>query len=137
MTIQELIWTASEWLQKAYEIYQSSQKALKDLKKELKNALKNNPEWQELEDQVKTLKNTRKDLTEQIKDLQKRQDQISADLDEYQVVQDFILTMDDKFNETKDKELNSLARSLTEKWVIAEIEYKNWKLVLVVAKHKA
>jgi len=137
MTIQDLIGQASTWLQKAYEIFQASQKALKDLKKELKNTLKQSPDWQELEEQLKVLKNTRKEMTEQIKDLQKAQDQISVELDEYQVVQDFVLTMDDKYNEVRDKELNSLSRQLSEKWIIAEIEYKKWKLVLVVAKHTA
>lgn len=137
MTIQDLIASASQWLQKAYEIFQASQKALKDLKKELKNTLKQSPDWQELEEQLKLLKNTRKEMTEQIKDLQKAQDQISVELDEYQVIQDFMLTMDDKYNEVKDKELNILSKNLSDKWILAEIEYRNGKLVLVVAKHTA
>lgn len=135
MTINELILKTSESLSEIFKNYKAAQEVFKNLKKDLKDELKANPEWQELENQIKKLKASRKEIWEHIKDLTKRQDQIAVSLEQYEQVQNFALEMEDKFANQKDKDLNSLARSLAEKWIIAEIEYRNWKLILVVAKH--
>lgn len=42
--------------------------------------------------------------------------------------------MDEKYNDQIDKSLNILSREISNE-VTAEIEYKNWKLSLIVSKH--
>lgn len=136
MTINELLSTASEKLSESFKNYRAAIEVFKNLKKDLKNELKLNTEWRELEDQIKVLKTNRRDIWEQIRDLQKRQDQIAITLDQYEEVQNFALEMEDKFSDKKDKELNSLSRQLAEKWIVAEVEYKNTgQLLLIVARH--
>ena len=135
MTINELILKTAEKLWESFNNYKDAQEVFKNLKKDLKNELKADTAWQELEDQVKLLKHNRKEMSEQIKDLSKAQDQIAVWLEQYEQVQDYAVEMEDKFSNQKDKSLNSLSRELAEKWIIAEIEYKNWQLILIVAKH--
>ena len=135
MSIQESITKASEKLSESYENHKLAQDTLKELKKELKNELKKSDEYTEIEERSKKLKVTRKEIWEELKELGKMQDQIAAWLDQYEAVQDFALTMEEKFSEVKDKELNKLSRELTEKWMIAEVEYRCWKLIFIVAKH--
>lgn len=43
--------------------------------------------------------------------------------------------MEEKYSEQIDQSLNNLSRELAEKWIVWEVEYKNWKLSLIVAKH--
>lgn len=135
MTIQEIIAKESEKLNSAYDLHKDSKSALKDLKKELQSALKNNPDWVDLQEKAKLLKVNRKEISEQIKELDKSMDQIAAWFDEYTVVQDFVNTMEEKYSEQIDQSLNNLSRELAEKWIVWEVEYKNWKLSLIVAKH--
>jgi chromosome segregation ATPase len=110
MTIQEIISKEAETLNTAYDLHKDWKSALKDLKKELSSQLKWNPDWIELDERSKVLKVNRKDMSEQIKEADKAKDQI-------------------------DKSLNNLSRELAEKWIIWEVEYKNWKLSLIIAKH--
>ncbi len=135
MTIQEIISKEAEKLNNAYDLYKDWKSALKDLKKELQNALKNNPEWTELDEKSKLLKVNRKEISEQIKEADKAKDQIAAWFDEYTVVEDFKNSMDEKYNDQIDQSLNNLSKELAEKWIIWEIEYKSWKLTLVISKH--
>lgn len=136
MTINELLSVASEKLSESFKNYRAALEVFKNLKKDLKNELKTNSEWVEIEDQIKLLKTNRRDIWEQIKDLQKRQDQIAITLEQYEEVQNFSLEMEDKFSDKKDKELNSLSKNLAEKWILAEVEYRNnGQLLLIVAKH--
>jgi len=135
ISIQNIIETEAEILNNAFDLHKDSKSALKDLKKELQNSLKNNPEWVELDEKSKILKVNRKDISEQIKESDKQKDQIAAQFDEYTVVQDFILTMDEKYNDQIDRSLNSLSKSLAQAWITWEVEYKNWKLILVISKH--
>lgn len=86
MTIQEIIAKESEKLNSAYDLHKDSKSALKDLKKELQSALKNNPDWVDLQEKAKLLKVNRKEISEQIKELDKSMDQIAAWFDEYTVV---------------------------------------------------
>ena len=105
------------------------------MKKNLRNDLKQNDEWVDLDEKIKLLKVNRKDLSEQIKDLDKQKDQIASEFDLYQEVQDFVMHSEEKYNEDRDKNLNWLSKELFDKWLNIEIEYKGWKLFLVVAKH--
>lgn len=135
MTIQELIAKEAENLNKAFDLLKDSKSALKDLKKELQTALKGNPDYTELQERAKLLKVNRKEISEQIKELDKQMDQIAAWFDEYTVVEDFKNTMEEKYSDQLDQSLNNLSRELAEKWITWEVEYKNWKLSLIVAKH--
>ena len=135
MTIQEIIEREAKKLSNAYNLYKDWKSTLKDLKKELSSQLKSNPEWVELQEKSKLLKVNRKEISEQIKELEKSMDQIASWLEEYKVVEDFKNSMDEKYNDQIDQSLNNLSRELTEKWIVWEVEYKNWKLFLVVAKH--
>jgi hypothetical protein len=135
MTIQEIISKEAETLNTAYDLHKDWKSALKDLKKELSSQLKWNPDWIELDERSKVLKVNRKDMSEQIKEADKAKDQIAAWFDEYTVVEDFKNSMDEKYNDQIDKSLNNLSRELAEKWIIWEVEYKNWKLSLIIAKH--
>ena len=135
MTIQEIISKEAEILNTAYDLHKDWKSALKDLKKELTSQLKSNPDWTELDEKSKVLKVNRKDISEQIKEVDKAKDQIAAWFDEYTVVEDFKNSMDEKYNDQIDQSLNNLSRELAEKWIIWEVEYKNWKLSLVIAKH--
>lgn len=135
MTIQEIIEKEAKKLNSAYDLYKDWKSALKDLKKELQNALKNNPEWVELDEKSKLLKINRKEISEQIKEVDKAKDQISASFNEYTVVEDFKNSMDEKYTDQVDKSLNYISRELSLKWIDTEVEYKNWKLILIVSKH--
>lgn len=135
MTIQEFLLKAWQDLSESFKNYKAAQDTLKDMKKELKSDLKKDDKWSKCENQIRLLKNNRKEIWEQIKELQKQQDQIALELDQYKAIQDFVVEMEDKYSDNKDKVLNRLSRELAEKWVIAEIEYRNWKLILIVAKH--
>lgn len=135
MTIQEIITKEAEILNTAYDLHKDWKSVLKDLKKELSSALKNNPDWTELQEKSKLLKVNRKEIWEQIKDLDKSMDQIAAWFEEYTVVEDFKNSMDEKYNDQIDQSLNNLSRELAEKWIVWEVEYKNWKLSLIIAKH--
>ena len=135
MTIQEIISKEAENLNKAYDLYKDWKSTLKDLKKELANALKNNHEWVELDEKIKLLKVNRKEISEQIKEIDKSKDQLASEFEEYTVVEDFKNSMEEKYNDQIDKSLNKLSRELAEKWIIWEIEYKNWKLSIIIAKH--
>jgi len=135
MTIQEIISKESDKLNTAFDLLKDSKSALKDLKKELNSQLKWNPDWTELDEKSKLLKVNRKDISEQIKEADKAKDQIAAWFDEYTVVEDFKNSMDEKYNEQIDQSLNNLSRELAEKWIVWEVEYKNWKLSVVIAKH--
>jgi len=135
MTIQEIIAKEAEVLNTAYDLHKDWKSALKDLKKELSSQLKWNPDWVELDEKSKVLKVNRKDISEQIKEADKAKDQIAAWFDEYTVVEDFKNSMDEKYNDQIDQSLNNLSKELAEKWIVWEVEYKNWKLSLVIAKH--
>lgn len=135
MTVQEIIAKEAENLNKAFDLLKDSKSALKDLKKDLQSSLKNNPDWVELQEKSKLLKVNRKEIWEQIKELDKQMDQIAAWFDEYTVVEDFKNTMEEKYSTQIDNSLNSLSKELAEKWIIWEVEYKNWKLSLIVSKH--
>ncbi|MCD5382580.1 hypothetical protein LR002_00460 [Candidatus Gracilibacteria bacterium] len=135
MTIQEIIEKEAKKLNSAYDLYKDGKSALKDLKKELQNALKNNPEWVELDEKSKLLKINRKEISEQIKEVDKAKDQISASFNEYTVVEDFKNSMDEKYTDQVDKSLNYISRELSLKGIDTEVEYKNGKLILIVSKH--
>jgi len=135
MTIQELISKEAENLNKAFDLLKDSKSALKDLKKDLQNSLKNNPDWVDLYEKSKVLKTNRKEISEQVKEIDKQMDQIAAWFDEYTVVEDFTNTMQEKYSEQLDSSLNNLSKELAKKWITWEVEYKNWKLSLIVSKH--
>lgn len=135
MTVQEIITKEAENLNKAFDLLKDSKSALKDLKKDLQSSLKNNPDWVELQEKSKLLKVNRKEIWEQVKELDKQMDQIAAWFDEYTVVEDFKNTMEEKYSAQLDNSLNNLSKELAEKWITWEVEYKNWKLSLIVSKH--
>lgn len=135
MTVQEIIAKEAENLNKAFDLFKDSKSALKDLKKDLQSSLKNNPDWVELQEKSKLLKVNRKEIWEQVKELDKQMDQIAAWFDEYTVVEDFKNTMEEKYSAQLDNSLNNLSKELAEKWIVWEVEYKNWKLSLIVSKH--
>lgn len=134
MTIQELLNKSAEVLSEWYKNYKLAADTLKQLKKDLSGELKKNDEWLKLEQEIRKLKESRKDIGEQINDKKRLQDQVAVSLEQYQAVQDFAVEMEDKFADEKDKVLNRLSRDLTEKWLEAEIDYKSGRLMLIVAK---
>jgi len=62
MTINELLSVASEKLSESFKNYRAALEVFKNLKKDLKNELKTNSEWVEIEDQIKLLKTNRRDI---------------------------------------------------------------------------
>ena len=78
MTIQEIIAKESEILNHAYDLKKDGMSALKDLKKDLKKALKYNPDWTEKNERLKILNTNRKGIIQQIRETQKEMDQIAA-----------------------------------------------------------
>lgn len=135
MSLQAKIWEASKQLEPVFNNLKDAKTSLKDMKKEFENSLKQNPEWVELDEKEKLLKVNKKEIWEQVKEIQKSKDALSAQVDWYEEIEEFKLNMEEAFNDTKDKTLNSLSKDFSNEWIDAEIEYKNWKLTIIVAKH--
>jgi len=132
--IQNSINAAAEELAQAFNNKKAASEGLKEIKKSLKSQLEDNPKFQELSKEEKSLKDSRKDLTERLKEIKKEKEQMAMELDEFKEIEEFTDEQDVKFGDTKDRVIAKLSRDLADAGMVAEIHYKSGQLILIVAR---
>lgn len=134
MTIQNSIDLAKEKLQKLNDDNKASRDSVKQLKKQLKQRLKNDSKYQELVESEKRLKQALKDLKESLDELKKEKEQIEIETEEYKELEDFLQEQEQVFEGQKNVILLRLGQDLSEQGILSEVLFKKNELSLIVAR---
>ena len=132
--IQGSINAAAENLVDAFNNKKAASDSMKDLKRQLTEALEANPDYAKLTEREKELKRARKDLSDELSEIKKEKEAIAIETDEQKEYDDFAEEQNAKFEEVKENVIVQLSRDLADEGMIAEVQVKGSQLILVVAR---